>query len=380
MEREGDLAAAAGLYLEAGLPDEAARVLLLRADAEPQPERRIAFCAQAASTAQSEDLRRRARSRKALMTLDVLRSQKTTRLSAEITAVARELEELGDLEHAADAYALAGDTESEIRTLTAAGAIERLEERFKASDAQTRSVRQLDVTLRRAADLDRTAERRAAIELLQTVLAANDDERLGDMARAIRARLLRGPVVDLEIAGVAARYVLGSDVTIGRGDSSILVASRAISRRHVRIRQTHEGPVVEDLGTRNGTTLAGARLSGPIAVGQGVQLDLGGQVPCRIAPASGPPGAVAGSAGVVVEVAGERYVAPLGELAAGAWRLVHQASGEDSFIVLRTPDGAPRPFLGGFELSACVELCAGDEICASRGGPVVLRPLAGGCS
>ena len=46
-ERElaGDLGAAVLLYGEAGLPDEAARVLLVRADAERSAEKRIAFCA-----------------------------------------------------------------------------------------------------------------------------------------------------------------------------------------------------------------------------------------------------------------------------------------------------------------------------------------------
>jgi len=44
-ELAGELASAVDLYLEAGLPDEAARVLLLRADAEPAPEKRLAFCA-----------------------------------------------------------------------------------------------------------------------------------------------------------------------------------------------------------------------------------------------------------------------------------------------------------------------------------------------
>jgi hypothetical protein len=138
--------------------------------------------------------------------------------------------------------------------------------------------------------------------------------------------------------------------------------------------------VVEDLGTRNGTTLAGARLQGPLPVGPGIRIDLGGQVPCQISPAAGLNGAASDAAparhteGVVVEVSGERYIAPLGELAAGSWRLSHEAEGDESFIVLRTPAGAPRPFLGEFELSACVELCTNDLICASRGGPTVLKP------
>src|SRR5262245_14610066 len=52
-ERElaGDLGAAVSLYNEAGMHDDAARVLLLRADADPSAEKRMAFCALAAETA-----------------------------------------------------------------------------------------------------------------------------------------------------------------------------------------------------------------------------------------------------------------------------------------------------------------------------------------
>src|SRR6185295_3910901 len=63
-ELDGDLPAAVDLYQEAGLPDEAARVLLLRADAERSAEKRIALFSLAAYTATSEEIKRRARGRK----------------------------------------------------------------------------------------------------------------------------------------------------------------------------------------------------------------------------------------------------------------------------------------------------------------------------
>src|SRR5262245_3460182 len=97
-------------------------------------------------------------------------------MKSELAAVARELEQAGELEQAADAYAPAGDVEAEVRARTAAGAIERLEERLRASQSAARDHRELDVTLRRAADLDRTAERRAALDLLRSYLELNRDE------------------------------------------------------------------------------------------------------------------------------------------------------------------------------------------------------------
>jgi hypothetical protein len=257
-----------------------------------------------------------------------------------------------------------------VRALTAAGAIERLEERLRTSDAAARDRRDLDVVLRRIADLDRTAERRAALELASGWLGTREDERVADAVRAVRARLLRGPVVDLRIDGVAGRWALGEVVTIGRGDATIVVGSRAISRRHVSVRRLGSDLVVEDLGTRNGTTLAGARLSGPLPIGAGVELVLGGEVACTIAPLEAAH-AVFGQP-LTVQVAGERYLLPLGELRAGDWRLTHEVRGEDAFVVLRTASGGARPFLDGFELAAEVELCAGDEIRISRNGAVRL--------
>ena len=378
-ESAGDLGGAADLYSEAGLGDEAARVLLLRADAETSAERRIAFCALAARRAESDELRRRALGRKALCAFDTLRRSGGSFLESEVLAVAAELEEAGELDRAADAYALGGDPDAEVRVLTAAGAIDRLEARLRRTEETTRSQREEEQRLRRIGDLDRTAERRAALELCAAALAAQGDSRVDDAARAIRARLLRGPVVDLEIDGAAGRYALGDEVTVGRGDATIVVGSRAISRRHIRVFRGDGGAVVEDLETRNGTLLAGARIAGALPVGDGLRLLLGGEVPCAIsaATAAEPPRS---PRVIAIEIAGSRYLAPLGALTIAGWSLTVEPAGEESFVVLSSEGAATRPVLGEFELAARVELCHGDEIRASRGGPVVLRvsPRGGG--
>jgi len=367
-ELSGDLSAAVSLYTEAGLPDDAARVLLLRADVEPLPEKRLAFCARAAATAVEADLKKRARGRKARISFDTLRAQGSSFLAGEVLAVAGELEDTGELESAAEAYALAGDADGEVRALTAAGAIDKLEDRLRAAESATRSQRELETSLRRIADLDRTAERKAALEVARAALAHRDDARIADAARAITARLVRGPVVDLEIAGERRRCALGAEVTIGRGDATIVLATRAVSRRHLRVARGAGGVFVEDLATRNGTMLAGARLSTPLAVGTdaaGVSLMLGGEVSVRVAPADLP--------GLhVVEVAGARYLAPLGDLPVQGWRITLDGEPERPTVALVTPEGAERPYLGGYQLAARVELCHGDQIRASRGGPVCL--------
>lgn len=381
-ELAGDLEGAVEAYLDAELFDDAARVLLLRADAESSAERRIAFCATAIETAVSEDVRAKARARKALLGFDLLRGKGGSLLTSEILAVARELEEAGELERAADAFAMAGDAEGEVRALTAAGAIERLEERLRAAEASAKSENERTKVLRTIADLDRTAERRAALAACDAWLAKHHDEKVAAQAMAIRARLLRGPVIDLVVDGERMRFALGTEVTVGRGDATVVVGARAVSRLHVRVfrgagglADGSRGPMVEDLGTRNGTTLAGARLTAavPIGEGPGVTVKLGGEVPCTLRLADGgdrfggPEGA---SRLVEMDLAGDRYFLPLGPL----WVLGLRVEAEaDGFVTLRTPQHRPPPLLGEMLLARRVELCAGDAIAMARGEPARIR-------
>lgn len=370
-ELSGQLAEAVALYIEAGLPDEAARVLLLRADAERSPEQRIAFCDLAARTAKDETLRKDAKGRKALISFDLVRNRQPL-MRSELARVAKELEEAGLLDQAAEAYVLAGDTENEVRMLTEMGAIERLEERLKASNTESRKARATADARRRITDLDRVAERRAALEAARVALAEEDDETIRESVRNIQARLLSAPNVAFEIQGQVVHCAFGQEVTVGRGDATIVAAMRAISRVHIAIRRDEDEIFVRDLDTRNGTMLAGARISGSIPVRTGVRLELGGEVPCTIEPTSGFVQELA-PRGVIVHIAGIRWVVPLGDLVVGDWRIDRLIQGSDAYIIVRTPTGRSRPILGDLELAGEVELCQGDELRASRGGPVVLR-------
>lgn len=364
-ELEGDFAGAAERYIACGMRDEAARVMLLHADAEPRIERRIALASAAAETAASPAVALQARARKARAAFDVLR-QSGRLAQAELGRVAKDLEEAGDPLLAAEAYALVGDEDGEARALTAAGAVEQLEERLRETAEHARSARDEGLALARIGDLDQMGERARAILLAERT----PGERAAELARGIDARLVRGPVVDLELEGVAFRVVLGDEVTLGRGDATLSIAARAVSRRHLRLARGADGaPFVEDLGTPNGTRLAGARLAGAVPVGDGLEVTLGGDVPCRVTP--GPHGCIR------VDVVGEVYLAPLGALVVGPVRLSLRP-GPARPLLAATPAGtAQRSFLGVYEITGPIELCIGDSLTATRGGPSLVRVRAG---
>ncbi|NUP10302.1 MAG: FHA domain-containing protein [Polyangiaceae bacterium] len=362
LERDGDLSGAVEAYLEGGLGDEAARVLMLRGDAESSLERRMAFFEKAAEAAQSKELARKAKARKARLFYDLVK-QKGNATTSELIHAANELEAAGEFLAAAEAFATVGDAEGEIRALTGAGAIDRLEDRLQRDAAVTRLDQERTLALRRMQDLDRAAERRAALKVAAEM--GDREERLVDLAREIRQRLVRGPLCTLTVDGRGCTLALGDEVTLGRGDATIVLGSRALSRIHLVLRRNAEGePFVEDAGTRNGTFLHGAKLAGPIPVGGGIELKLGGEIACALAPLD---------EGIGIKVGGATYLAPLGAFRAGPFRLTLEGKGGDdaSFVVLESEMERPA-YRGQLALARRVELCFGDAIASERGGEAAL--------
>lgn len=362
-ERAGDLSAAVTLFLAAEAPAEAARVLLLQVSAEASVERRMAMLARAAQLAAGTEQGREAKRRQAMLSFDLLRQHRGALLRGELLQAANALEEAGCLEEAAEAFALIGDDEGEIRVLSAAGAIDRLEKKLERSSLEARQERDRKQLIVRIRDLDAIAERRSALEHADHWLRSHPDEGVQYEAQRIRDRLLRGPQVTLAIAGETRHYVLGSSITVGRAGADVVVASQAISRQHLRLSRGAEGITVEDLQTRNGTLLAGARLSGPLQVRGALSLSCAGQVPCTLTPRDGL---------LQLEIAGKRWLLPLGPLRIGDWEIVDAHDGDDRFVVLRTPDGAALPHTHAYQLAQRIELCRGDQLRASREGPILL--------
>jgi hypothetical protein len=371
-EVRGELAQAAALYAQGGRLDEAARVMLLRGDAESDAAARLRHYTQAASAAPTASaVKGEARRKRAMLVVTMARdAPMTATLRQDVLDAARDLEQIGDQERAAEAYAQIGDVEGEARALARAGDVDKLDALLDEQQGRDR-----EAISRRAAHeefgaLLASGRRREAAAIAR----ASDDEALRERGRLLEARRVMGGVVRVRLRGAPVTIALGDEIVIGRApdppadpaSGAIAIASAAVSRRHgVLLRQAGRA-VVRDLGSRNGTTLRGLALAGDVGVGDGdgVELKLGREVPLVVRAATEMPGAVS------IEIAGVRYVASLGpaRLGLGTWRLER---GDDGWVELVTDDDPPA-FAGAMRLARRVSLLTNDAVACTRGGEPLL--------
>jgi hypothetical protein len=264
--------------------------------------------------------------------------------------VARELEALGEMTRAGEAYALAGDQVAKALVGVPPRETRETRETREAVGAKARPI------LAVIGALDRRGRRLEALARATTWLAKREDDEVAAAARGIFARLLRGPAVDLTSDGAVHHYLLGAEITIGRVGATIALPSPAVSRLHARLRREGGRPVIEDLGSHNGTAIGGAKIIGPLPIGAGLVVDLAGEIHCLIRPlgddVDGP---------LLVEIAGTRYVVPLGEARIGALRFGLEAEGDESIVALRVDAGAWAA-IEGTVIATPIELCEGDVI------------------
>jgi hypothetical protein len=342
-------------YVEAGELEQAARLCALRADAATEPEERLKLLGQAIGFSDKEAARPLA-IRRARLKLDLVKSREGALGKSELASLGRELEELGEPALAAEVHALSGDTEAEARALVLAGAVERLEQVLESEQRRERSERERDRTGQRARDLFASGRRREALTLARD----RGDEKLLALVREIETRRSSVPRAVLVIDGQRLELCFGESVVVGRGDAGINLGSPSVSREHLMIRRGRSGPEIVDLGSRNGTTLCGARLDAPVSLGKRLELLLGNEVRLMVEP---------WQAGVRLQL-GERSVhAPLGPLSVGSWSI---APGVDGWLELAAQDGQP-PWLGDLRAELTIELCKGDELREHRDGPVRMR-------
>jgi tetratricopeptide (TPR) repeat protein len=370
-ELRGDLARAAELFGEAGQPDEAARVMILRADGETEARAKLQYLAQAAQLAPADSERQKeARLRRAELLLALAGDASVSAVARhEVIAAARDLEAIGEPLKAAEAYARAGDKDGEARALQAAGDVERLEfllssEQFKERISRAREDRTKDVDL-----MIECGRRREALAALDDLLKATPDDAtsLRERANGLRARKVVAPIVCLDMLGSRWTMVLGDEVVIGRSEGAIKVSSNAVSRQHLRVTREGDDVVVRDLDSRNGTQLRGINLAGALPVRDGLDLKLGREVSLRIAPSKRLEGAIE------IEVAGERYVACLGKNCLPIEGL-SLAAGTDGWVELVAQ--GTHAYVGGVEWTPRATLLAGDAIATTRAGDVALKVVS----
>lgn len=369
-ELRGDLVKATELWVAAGAPEEAARVMLLRGDSETDDRKKLQLFVQAVGLAPAgHAIASEARKKRAALLVAQLSASGAGPTSAaakrELVFAAKELLEVGESNAAADAFRLAGDREGEAKALAQSGDVERLEFLLTEEQSQGRHERERKDLGAHVELQIQSGRRRDAILAAERWLAGHpDDGPLRERALQIKSRRALGPIAQLRLRGEKTPVVLGSEVVIGRTEGTLRVASSAVSRSHLRIARESGAIVVRDLGSRNGTQLRGMNVAGALPVGEGLELTLGKEVRVRISPSPTLEG------GVFIELGGERYVAPIGtcRLPGLAWEL---REGADAWIELCAKEGAA--FLGEVSLTPETTLLIGDVITAERGGPEILR-------
>jgi hypothetical protein len=365
-ELRGDLAKAAELYGLAGAPEEAARVMLLRGDAETDTRQRMLHYTQALATApEGTETKKRARVKRAeLFVAQFGGGAVSSTARQDLLSAAKDLEAAGEAERAAEVYRLASDSEGEARALTQAGDVEKLEFLLSEQEMKERTDRQRQDVAARVELLLAGGKRREALAAAET-LAKHDPRLAAEKATLIRGKRADGPIVPVELRGQRVTLVLGDEVIIGRTDGTLRVPSHAVSRQHVKIAREEGAIVVRDLGSRNGTQLRGMDLVGAIPVGEGLELQLGKEVRLSVAPAKGLDGAAQ------IDLAGTTYVAPLGRASLDSWKI---EAARDGWLELVSSPAHPA-YLRDVQLEARTTLLVGDEISDERSGPPVLRIL-----
>jgi hypothetical protein len=319
---------------------------------------------------------------------------------------ARALETTRDDAAAAVAWALALDERARLRLLARPRVCDSLRARLAELCGEQRAEgTEPPKGTPAIAALIADGRRRAALADARAALVAGEDPVLIEMAALMVALAVRGPRLDLGIgaevggdatlvkllAGGAVRVALGEKVTLGRVGASMLVTGPGVAPEHAALwREPGKGVVIADLGSSVGTTVAGARVAAALPIGDGLQVELAGRVPVRVAPLD----PTRAASPIVVDAGEVAYLASLGVLSIGGggelrpppgprwvlWmehtaRSRRDAPAADAYVlpwvILRAPSDA-RPHLDDTPAAVEVDLCFGDQLRSAPELPALL--------
>ena len=90
-------------------------------------------------------------------------------------------------------------------------------------------------------------------------------------------RMTDSSLVIHEGAGAGSEHPVDGELILGREQASadLVIPDPGVSRRHARILPQNGTVIVEDLGSSNGTYVNGERISGPVELGAGDEVQLG---------------------------------------------------------------------------------------------------------
>ncbi len=198
------------------------------------------------------------------------------------------LERAGDHRRAALAYEDLGADERAALAWGALGDLDRMEAAHAREERRLATARAAGETLRRFEALLTGGERLRAVIAAAAISGIEEAATLRERAATIERRLCRGRAVSLREPGGPWVRVAPLPAEIGRdADLGVPLRDPAVSRRHAALRAGAEGVLIEDVGSRSGVSLGGARLEPGVALllrGQG-EIGLGATTALAFQPA-----------------------------------------------------------------------------------------------
>jgi pSer/pThr/pTyr-binding forkhead associated (FHA) protein len=81
-------------------------------------------------------------------------------------------------------------------------------------------------------------------------------------------------------AGAGSEHPVDGELVLGRehATADLVIPDPGVSRRHARVLTHNHAVIVEDLGSSNGTYVNGQRISGPVELGAGDELQVGATI------------------------------------------------------------------------------------------------------
>ena len=285
-EGRGDYRAAAALYAEADLPDEAASALLVHAARQTELESKLAALRDALRWLEPQGGRWREVQTQigmALLEQGQRRAGAPTREEREqLEEAAERLESAERFSEAATAFELLDRPDDMARCLQHAGDVDRLETLLQESTTEARKQRKLrslvneyEMALKVGARLEALAALEEAVDL------APDDTAIADLLRRLESRMIRGTRLRLRIGGAEVAFIGASEVVLGR-EADLSVRGTGVSRRHAALRLEGDKVLVRDLESRNGTLLRGIPIAGELTLDGATEIGLGDDVSVRV--------------------------------------------------------------------------------------------------